>query len=122
MVRFLACLMMVAIGTTSTSAGAANLDDRSLCTIVVKAMDTENREMLADIKQYVLNVMEKLDAGHTEAGEPGIMASLTDNGSLNMVALTAVHCQKFPKQTIFNASAFVYRGTRDMQKQLGTAK
>ena len=85
-------------------------------------MNTRNPEALTETKQYILNAMDKLDSAHTEAGEPGIMASLTDSGELDMVAMTAVHCQNHPKETIYNAAAFVYRGTRDMERQFGTAK
>ena len=71
---------------------------------------------------YILNTMDDMDSKHTEAGEAGIVAQLSDQGLVGMAAATSVHCREYLKMTVYNSAAFVYRGIRDMELQLGTAK
>ena len=71
---------------------------------------------------YIFNTMKYMDNKHRGQGEPGIMAQLSDKGRVNMAAATSVHCRDYPKMTVYNSAAFVYRGIRDMHLELGTAK
>jgi NADP-dependent 3-hydroxy acid dehydrogenase YdfG len=104
------------------SARTAEITDRTPCTALIAAMDSENRANIRTFMLYVLNTMDDLDIQHTQAGEPGIMSQLSDEGRLNMSAMTSVNCRNHVKMTVYNSAALVYRGIRDMQLQLGTAK
>ena len=115
-------LIIVAAVLASLPAHAQEVTDTTSCTVLVAAVDSEARDRVRLFMVYILNTMEKMDSKHTEQGEPGIMAQLSDNGRVNMAAATSVHCRDYPKMTIYNSAAFVYRGIRDMQLEFGTAK
>jgi len=83
---------------------------------------TEEGQKLQEFYLYMGNVMDGLDVDHIQSGTPGIMASLSDDGRRNLVAAAAVQCRNHPNMTVWNAAAFLYRGTRDLEMQFGTAK
>ena len=66
--------------------------------------------------------MLALDDAHTQQGEPGIMARLSDEGMIDMAAMTITFCRKNPKATIYNTAAKVYREMRDLEVALGAAQ
>jgi hypothetical protein len=83
---------------------------------------TEEGRKLQEYYLFMDNVMDGLDIDHVQAGQPGIMASLSDDGRRGLTAAAAVQCRNHQNMTIWNAAAFVYRGIRDMEIQFGTAK
>ena len=85
-------------------------------------MNTEKPIIIRPFTLYVLNKMDDMDARHTQVGEAGIMAQLSDEGRASMAAMTSINCKDHPKMTVYNSTAFVYRGMREMQLQLGNAK
>jgi len=106
----------------ASQARAAEITDKAPCSEMVAASDANNPVRFRPFILYIMNSMEVMDSRHTEAGEPGIMAQLSDEGRLNMAAAASVRCRNYPKMTIYNATAAVYRGIRDMQIQFGAAK
>ena len=115
-------LAAVLAGFSASPVRAIELTDHSPCTAVATAFDSKNKEMIRQLSAYIQNTMNKMDARHTENGEPGIMAQLSDEGLVGLVAVVAAHCQTHPRETVYNATAFVYRGTRDLEMQFGAAK
>jgi hypothetical protein len=103
-------------------AQATEITDKTRCAEMEAAFQMKNLPRIRDFGTYVLNTMDQTDLRHTRAGEPGIMAQLSDSGRANMAVLTSVNCEQNPKMTVYNSAAFVYGGIRDMQLQLETAK
>jgi hypothetical protein len=101
---------------------ADRLSDKTLCAVVPAIMDSNDRERKMEIIVFIQNAYEKFDRAHTEAGEPGIMAALSDNGLAGLVAMASVKCRNTPRLTIYNSASQVYRGVRDLQMEMGTAK
>ena len=66
--------------------------------------------------------MEYLDQTHTDKGEQGIIAQLSDESMTGMVVLAVTYCRNHPQSTIYNASAMAYRITRTMEMRMGVAK
>jgi hypothetical protein len=99
----------------------AELTDQTRCVDAIKRFDPPQTG-LGELADYIKNVMELLDRKHTEDGEPGIIAQLSDDGFWNLVGSTTVWCRDHPRQTVYNAAAFVYTGTRELELELGTAK
>jgi hypothetical protein len=103
-------------------ASAQGLGDRTPCSVSTTVMDSGDRERVGTLVGYIESVMNSMDSAHTEKGEPGIVAQLSDEGLTHLVAAVTVNCRDHPTMTIYNSTAFVYRGTREMQKQLGIAR
>jgi hypothetical protein len=98
------------------------IDDHTKCALAAAAVDSGDRDKILEVGNYIRNVMEDLDEQHTNGGEPGIIAGKTDQAMVDMLAMTTVHCRNNPKSTLYNAAAFVYRGTRDLETMFGVAK
>lgn len=111
--------LVLLVGTT---ASAAEITDKTQCVEFVAALEARDFPMIRAFATYVLNTMDDLDIKHTQAGEPGIMARLSDDGRKRMVPITSVNCRDHPKMTVYNSAAFVYIGIREMQIQFGNAK
>ena len=96
-------------------------DDKTACFVVKQAMDDKHRDQptVSAALIYIENVFDRLDSGHTEEGEPGIMAKLSDEGLTKLAITAAVQCTHYPKKRVFDAAAGVYRGVRDFQKEMG---
>ena len=110
------------VSGVGSPAFAQNFNDRTICAAFTAKVYTRQPDLVLQGYLYIVNTMEKMDAGHTEKGEPGIMAALSDQGLKNLAAMATVHCENFPKMTVYNAVSFVYRGVRDMEIQFGVAK
>ena len=98
------------------------ITDKTVCEVAVPSPDKADAENMAPLVIYIENSFDAMDSAHTEAGEPGIMAGLLDKGLTKMAILAVVHCRSNPKSTVYNFAAFVYRGYRDFQIEMGTAK
>ncbi len=101
---------------------AEDLTQNTPCSKLVTAMDSHNQDQIHQAAVMILNIMDTLDNAHTERGEPGIMNQLSDQGEIDMAAMTSVHCREHRQMTIYNSAAYVYRGLRDLEVQFGTAK
>lgn len=99
----------------------AELTGRTRCVDAIKMFDPPSTGLI-EVVNYIKNVMETLDSKHTENGEPGIIAQLSDEGFKTLVATTTVWCRDHPRQTVYNSAAFVYTGAREMELEMGTAK
>lgn len=86
------------------------------------AMDRQDMTTIRSALVYMRDTMEQWDIAHTSAGEPGIMAQMSDKAITNMIALAGAYCRSHPKMTVRNAAAFSYRGMRDLEMQFGNAK
>ena len=106
----------------SSSAWALDLSDQTPCSAVVSALDTSNKSDIHDFVVYVDNQMDALDTAHTSQGEPGIMAQLSDKGRTQLDIVVAKECRDHPLETVYNAAAKIYVGTRDLETMFGTAK
>jgi hypothetical protein len=131
-------MMVAALALLVTGTAMAEIDDKTRCSEFVATSNAFDRatsagrsKLLSETKEgqklqeyylFMGNVMDGLDIDHVQAGRPGIMASLSDQGRSNLVAAAAVQCRNHQNMTIWNAAAFVYRGIRDMEMELGTAK
>lgn len=118
--RHLTVLIMAA--SISDYAQGAEVRDGTTCRAMVEAMDSENLVKIRPFTVYVLNTMDEIDTKHIQAGEPGIMAQLSEDGRYHLAAAALANCRHHPKMTVYNSAAFVYRGIREMELQFGTAK
>jgi hypothetical protein len=103
-------------------AKAAEITDKTPCSELVSAMDSKNNERIRQFLIYEFNVMDGMDIDHVQRGEPGIMSQLSDDGKINLASATSVQCRSHPNMTVYNSTALVYRGTRELEIQFGTAK
>jgi hypothetical protein len=83
-------LAALALLMTSGAANAAEITDKTRCSEFVATSNVydraSNASSLAKLQEYYLfmgNVMDGLDIDHIQAGKPGIMASLSDDGRQN---------------------------------------
>jgi hypothetical protein len=131
-------MMMAALALMTTGGAAqAEINDKTRCSEFVATSNayeratnasnkifnkTEEGRKLQEYYLFMDNVMDGLDIDHVQAGKPGIMASLSDDGRQKLTAAAAVQCRNHQNMTVWNAAAFVYRAIRDMEMELGTAK
>jgi hypothetical protein len=69
-----------------------------------------------------VTTMQDLDFKHTDNGEPGIMAGMTDHNRATAVATAVGFCRQHPRATIYNEAASAYQGLREIEMQFGVAK
>ncbi len=101
---------------------AAEITERTPCSVAIKAWDDRDIDLVRDVGLFIENTMQDLDSNHTDNGEPGIMAGMTDHGLASAVAAAVGFCRQHPKATIYNEAASAYQGLRAIEMQFGTAK
>jgi hypothetical protein len=112
----------IALIACVSPAHAGEITDKTPCGALVEVMDSENLERIRQYGYYIFNVMDKMDIGHVQRGEPGIMSQMSEAGKGQLFGATSVQCRNYPKMTVYNSAALVYRGTRDIEIQFGMAK
>jgi hypothetical protein len=122
----------VAVVVATASCFAEPVDSHTSCSVAIRAFDSGKRagQVLAgapspevlEVGNYIMNVMEQLDRGHTDKGEPGIWSNLSDAERHSVVGSAVANCRFHPRRTIYTAAGFVYREVRYIQIQLGIAK
>jgi hypothetical protein len=116
-------MLLVAVPTFSEDAkSTAEISDHTSCSSAVKAFDNKDKPDMMSVLDYIKGVMYELDQNHTDHGEPGILAQMSDRGQVETAIQAVEHCRLQPVSTIYNAAAFVYVGVRAMEVELGTAK
>jgi hypothetical protein len=105
-----------------TAAHAEEITDKTRCTAMIAALNTDQRAKIRPYVLYVLNAMEAMDSDNTQRGDPGIMAAMSDKGRINMAVGADLVCRAHPQMTVWNAAAEMYRGMRDMEIAFGAAK
>jgi hypothetical protein len=101
---------------------AAEVTDRTPCSVAVKAWDSKDMDEVQAVGLFIENTMQDLDFKHTDNGEPGIMSGMTDQGRSNAVGAAVGFCRQHPRATIYNEAASAYQGLREIEMQFGTAK
>jgi hypothetical protein len=101
---------------------ATEINDGTSCSSAIKAFDNKEGPDMRMVRDYIKGVMYELDQSHTDSGEPGILAQMSDGGQIQVAIQSVEHCRLHPASTIYNAAAFVYVGVRAMEMELGTAK
>jgi hypothetical protein len=122
----------VAVVVATASCFAEPVDSHTSCSVAIRAFDSGKRagQVLAgapspevlEVGNYIMNVMEQLDRGHTDKDEPGIWSNLSDAERHSVVGSAVANCRFHPRRTIYTAAGFVYREVRYIQIQLGVAK
>lgn len=105
-----------------TLALALDVNQKTPCSVAIKAWDTSDLDAARDIVQFIENTMENIDSNHTDNGELGIMAGMNDQARLSAVAAAIGFCRQYPKATIYNEAASAYQALREIEMQFGTAK
>jgi hypothetical protein len=101
---------------------AAEITERTPCSVAIKAWNDKDIDAVRDVGLFIENTMQDLDFKHTDNGEPGIMAGMTDQGRASAVVAAVGFCRQHPKATIYNEAASAYQGLREIGMQFGTAK
>jgi hypothetical protein len=114
--------LVASIAATGSAAIAAEVTDRTPCSVAVKAFDDKDMEAVREVGLFIENTMQDLDFKHTDNGEPGIMAGMTDHSRSNAVGAAVGFCRQHPRATIYNEAASAYDGLRDIEMQFGVAK
>jgi hypothetical protein len=110
------------VALAGSVAKAAEVTDRTPCSVAVKAFDAKDLSAIHDVGLFIENTMQDLDFNHTDNGEPGIMAGMNDHGRSTAVAAAVGFCRQHPRATIYNEAASAYDGLRDIEMQFGGAK
>jgi hypothetical protein len=106
----------------SNRAEALTLTDKTHCNVAVQPFENNDTEGALEVMIFIKNTMEALDSIHTDNGEPGVIANLSDDG-FSHIALAAVeNCREKPKTTIHDSAAFVYMGLRELEFSVGGAR
>jgi hypothetical protein len=106
----------------ASAALASEVTEQTPCSVAIKAWDGKDIDAVRNIGLFVENTMQDLDFKHTDNGEPGIMAGMTDHVRATAVATAVGFCRQHPRATIYNEAASAYQGLRDIEVQFGLAK
>ena len=115
-------LGIVAFPALVSVAAAADVNDQTRCPVATKAFDDKDMTAIREIGLYIANTMRDLDLNHTDNGEPGILAQMTDEARATAVVAAIEFCRQHPRATIYNEAGAAYDGLRDMELELGGAK
>src|SRR5205823_867842 len=115
------CCIATCASFTAPAVGQTAFSDPTPCALAVHTLESKDGAKIRDLVVLIRHTMDKLDSIHTQNGEPGIMASLSNDGFLDLSAMVTVHCRLHPQQLLFDSIAIVYRGTRDFEMEFGTA-
>ena len=117
-----AALLTVSAHAGPTPAFSQRIDDHTGCQVAIQAWNSSNVAVASAISEFIRNDFQIFDANHTNNGEPGILAGMTDRTMATMVAGVIGYCRLSPKATIYNESYQVYDGLRGIALQFGFAK
>lgn len=117
-----AALFLVSSQLLVSAGTAAEITDRTPCSVAIKAWNDKDIDAVRDVGLFIENTMQDLDFKHTDYGEPGIMAGMTDRGRASAVVAAVGFCRQHPKATIYNEASSAYQGLREIEMQFGTAK
>ena len=109
--------LLATLPTFSPAIYAAEIGEKTACGIVVASFD--RKESVPGIVTTIRNVMETLDETHTDAGEQGVLASLSDKGMMMIVISAVEDCRDHPRKQLRDAAAKAYMGLRAMQQMFG---
>lgn len=116
-------LLVGAFAAIAGTAHAYDFTNTTKCSALNTIMAPSEPDMddVRDAGHYIENIFYSLDSKHVENGEPGVTSDWTDQATTNNVASVMVWCSKYPRETVYNATAEVYNGIRDIEMQFGTA-
>jgi hypothetical protein len=120
--KALMCAFFALQAASRAAAADSAISPETSCTIAVAAFHTKDMPTINEVGTFMQNVFDELDAGHTDNGEPGIMARMNDHGVASMVAMAVAFCRDHPQATIFSEAANTYRAYRAIEMQFGVAK
>lgn len=89
------------------------------CSQVAKIFNDKNASGAVAVMKYVNNEWETLDDNHMEAGDPGIMAQMSDKARLSNEIVVPAWCESHSAETLHSAADEIYEGIREMSLQLG---
>jgi hypothetical protein len=134
-VEFCSTSVLVLAGTfalATTASLADTIDATTACPVAIQAFDSEKRagQVLAgapsphveEVGDYIMGVMEQLDAQYMKDGKSAIWADFSDKGKHAIAASAVANCRLHPERTIHDAAEAVYRSVRDVHLQLGIVK
>jgi hypothetical protein len=96
------------------SAADSQIDEKTLCPVAISAFDAKDATQMQQFLTFVQNVFDELDAQSREKGEPALKAKLIDTSVEGFMILG--HCRQHPTETVYDATAFAYRGLRSLRK------
>jgi hypothetical protein len=103
---------------SSPAIRAAEISEKTACGVVVTAFDRQ--DSIPEIVTTITNVMQTLDDTHTSAGEPGVLAPLSDQGMSSIIAVAIEDCRDNPRKRLRDAAAKAYMGLRAMELMFGS--
>lgn len=94
----------------SPVAAAAEFGGATPCAKVVSSFDQQR--YVPQIVTTITNVMVGLDDIHTNAGERGALAPLSDQGMTSVISLAVEDCREHPQKRLRDAAAKAYMELR----------
>lgn len=95
---------------------AAGINETTSCAVAIKAFENEDRDGIIEAGTTIKNVMQSLDDIHTNNGEAGVLAPLSDKGMSSIIALALVDCQSNPRKKLRDAASKAYMELRAFQQ------
>jgi hypothetical protein len=92
------------------------------CSVAIEAFDAKDMLAVRDVGAYIENAMQALDLHHTDEGEPGIWAQMSDHARGEAAGAAIGFCRQHPRSTTYNQAADAYDGLRGIELMLGGAK
>ena len=113
-----AALLLSAYSTTIAAADEVQINEHTLCQVAVHAFDANDLQMIQEIRRFVHNVFDDLDAQYKkDEGERALSITLSDE---NEGSAVLGYCRQHPAATIYEQVAHLYRAMRSLRTPLGS--
>jgi hypothetical protein len=100
------------IAFTAQAKAQVVLDDQTLCSAVVNAFDSHDKEKMREVVAYIESVFGQLDQRERDTGEPGMLAQPNDREGSILMSIAVGFCRQHQKETIRNEAGRAYRAVR----------
>jgi hypothetical protein len=99
-------------------AEAADITDKTPCSAVVAAYDSENVDRVRPFDQYIHNTLENIDYQH----QPMILNRMSRDGRIDTDVMVVEICRTNQKHSIHQAAILVYDGIIRLGITIGAYK
>ena len=107
-----ALVLAAAAGLWGGPAQAGVLRPDAPCSVAVAALDSNNRQTLGYVVQLIVDVMEAADEGMVSKGQKSVLAALSDDQILDLVADATTECRSNPEKPVRLVATQVYFAAR----------
>ena len=120
--RILIAAVVVPTAAMPASADPLLINGNVTCANLIELVDSTNRQSIGIATQFMADVFYDADQVYIHRKRGGIVAPLTEDGFIKLVALGFSHCREHPDMQARAVMLDVYSSVRGLDQSLGLVK